>query len=378
MEQKSKEQLRTIFSIKPATPAKALDGPTPLETIPIINLLEMDLTNVGDLLSNEPEIKDYTFGYGEQLKSLSQYGKRDNSKEPQSRSELAKVKKRDGEVIDNKYVILSSLGAGGASEVYLAQRLMMGDEVALKLLRSSYARDPDSAKRFHLEAVTTASIKHPNVITVHDFDFTENGTPYIVMELLKGETLLGEQQRVGRIPLRRAIQIITPICAALNVAHSQGVIHRDLKPANIVLHRTSDESEVIKLIDFGIAKQLTESDFDDMKTLPGLVVGTPAYMSPERCMEEAYDLRTDIYNLGLIFYEIVAGHHPFQAKTMMAMMANQISNMPPPLHSLVPEVSTAVENVVLRALAKSPNDRYSTAQEFADELNSAYYASWLQ
>lgn len=378
MEQKNKEQLRTLFSIKPATPAKALDIPNPLETIPIINLLEMDLTNVGDLLSNEPEIKDYTFGYGEQLKSLSQYGRMDDSKDSQVRSDLAKVKKRDGEVIDNKYVILGSLGAGGASEVYLAQRLLMGDKVALKLLRSSYVRDPDTAKRFHLEAVTTASIKHPNVITVHDFDFTENGIPYIVMELLKGETLLGEQQRVGRIPLRRAIQIITPICAALNVAHSQGVIHRDLKPANIVLHRTSDESEVIKLIDFGIAKQLTESDFDDMKTLPGLVVGTPAYMSPERCMEEEYDLRTDIYNLGLIFYEIVAGHHPFQAKTMMAMMANQISNMPPPLHSLVPDVSTAVENVVFRALAKSPSDRYSTAQEFADELNNAYYASWLQ
>ncbi|MBI4850563.1 MAG: serine/threonine protein kinase [Acidobacteria bacterium] len=378
MEQKTKDQLRTIFSIKPSLVAKSLDGASPSETIPILNLLEMDLTNVGDVISNEPEIKDYTFGYGEQLKSLSQYGKAGDNKDPQNRNELAKVKKRDGEIIDNKYQILGPLGAGGASEVYLAQRLLMGDKVALKLLRSSYARDPDTARRFHLEAVTTASIKHPNVITVHDFDFTDNGTPYIVMELLKGETLLGEQQRVGRIALRRAIQIITPICAALNVAHSQGIIHRDLKPANIVLHKTSDDSEVIKLIDFGIAKQLTGNDFNNMKTLPGLVVGTPAYMSPERCMEEPYDLRTDIYNLGLIFYEIIAGRHPFQAKTMMAMMANQISNMPPPLHNVITDVSTAVENVIFKALAKSPNDRYSTAQEFADELNSAYYASWLQ
>jgi serine/threonine-protein kinase len=376
MEQKTKEQLRSMFSTKPSTPAKVPDGPSPLETIPIINLLEMDLTNVGNIISNEPEVKDYTFGYGEQLKSLSQYGKMEGVKDPQ-RSDLAKVKKRDGEIIDNKYLILDPLGAGGASEVYLAQRLLMGDKVALKLLRSSYVRDPDTARRFHLEAVTTASIKHPNVITIHDFDFTDNGTPYIVMELLKGETLLGEQQRVGRIPTRRAIQILTPICAALNVAHSRGIIHRDLKPANIVLHKTSDSSEVMKLIDFGIAKQQTEGDFDDMKTLPGLVVGTPAYMSPERCMEEPYDLRTDIYNLGLIFYEIVAGHHPFQAKTMMAMMANQISNMPPPLHKIAPDVSTAVEEVIFKALAKSPNDRHSTAQEFADELNNAYYASWL-
>ncbi|KAF0248294.1 MAG: diguanylate cyclase domain-containing protein, partial [bacterium] len=129
--------------------------------------------------------------------------------------------------------------------------------------------DPETARRFHLEAVTTASIKHPNVITVHDFDFTESGIPYIVMELLKGETLLGEQQRVGQIPLRRAIQILTPICAALNVAHSQGVIHRDLKPANIVLHRTSDDNEVMKLIDFGIAKQLTETCLYVSRTLYG-------------------------------------------------------------------------------------------------------------
>ncbi len=378
MEQTTKEHLRTMFSIKPATSAKQMVGPGPSETIPIINLLELDLSNIADITTEELQTKDYTFGYGEQLKSLSRYGKTEDSKDPQIRSELAKVKKRDGEIIDNKYVILGSLGAGGTSEVYLAQRLLMGDNVALKLLRSSYIRDPETARRFHLEAVTTASIKHPNVITVHDFDFTESGIPYIVMELLKGETLLGEQQRVGQIPLRRAIQILTPICAALNVAHSQGVIHRDLKPANIVLHRTSDDNEVMKLIDFGIAKQLTENEFDNMKTLPGLVVGTPAYMSPERCMEEPYDLRTDIYNLGLIFYEIVAGQHPFQAKTMMAMMANQISNMPSPLHIIVPDVPQAVENVVFKALAKSPGDRYSTALEFADELNNAYYASWLQ
>jgi serine/threonine protein kinase len=341
--------------------------------MPIINLLELDLSNIADETS-EPESNDYTFGYGEQLKSV-RYGNLEDKES--KRSDLAKVKKRDGEIIDNKYLILGPLGAGGASEVYLAHRLLIGDKVALKLLRSSYARDPETARRFHLEAVTTASIKHPNVISVYDFDFTDNGIPYIVMELLRGETLLGEQQRLGALPLRRAIQIITPICAALNVGHSQGVIHRDLKPANIVIHHTDDDNEVMKLIDFGIAKKLTENSYDEMKTLPGMVVGTPAYMSPERCMEEPYDARTDIYNLGLIFYELVAGQHPFQAKTMMAMMARQISDMPRSLQEIVPDLPKAVEEVIFKALAKSPDDRYTTALEFAEELNNAYYAPWL-
>ncbi|MFY9221775.1 MAG: serine/threonine-protein kinase [Blastocatellia bacterium] len=373
MEQTTKEQLRAMFSIKPPEPEPAKVAPVlnPMETIPILNLLEMDLSNIADI-SQEEEAKDYTFGYGEQLKSLRYGG---DSKDPKTRTDLAKVKKRDGEIIDNKYLILGSLGAGGASEVYLAQRLLIGDKVALKLLRSSYSRDPDTAKRFHLEAVTTATIKHPNIITIHDFDFTDEGTPYIVMELLRGETLLGEQQKVGAISIRRAIQIVTPICHALNVAHSQGVIHRDLKPANIVLHRTDDNNEVMKLIDFGIAKQVIENDFDEMKTLPGLVVGTPAYMSPERCMEEPYDHRTDIYNLGLIFYEMTAGHHPFQAKTMMAMMARQIADKPRPLHELVPNLPSALEDVIFKALAKAPKERYATALEFAEALNNAFYTS---
>lgn len=370
----NKEQLRAMFSIKPPEPPKPPPEPAPSETIPIINLLELDLSNISDVVS-EPESKDYTFGYGEQLKSL-RYGSLEKDKD--SRPDLAKVKKRDGEIIDDKYVILGPLGAGGASEVYLTQRLLIGDKVALKLLRSSYARDPETARRFHLEAVTTASIKHPNVISIYDFDFTENGIPYIVMELLRGETLLGEQQRVGALPLRRAIQILTPICAALNVGHSQGIIHRDLKPANIVIHHTDDDNEVMKLIDFGIAKQLDEGNFNDMKTLPGMVIGTPAYMSPERCMEDPYDARTDIYNLGLIFYELVAGQHPFQAKTMMAMMARQISDMPRPLKELLPDIPPAVEEVVFKALSKSPSQRHNTALEFAEELNNAYYASWLE
>lgn len=320
-------------------------------TIPIIRLSELDLVS-------KPE---WTFGYGE-------------SSEPS---------KRDGEVIDKKYHVLNLIGAGAASEVYLCERLMIGDRVALKMLRTSYIQNPETAQRFHLEAYTTASIKHPNVLTIHDFDFTDDGTPFIVTELLRGKTLLGEMKRSGRIPLRRAVQIIAPLCSALNVAHKHGIIHRDLKPANIVIHHNDDDSEVIKLIDFGIAKR-TKSTPNEMheelvSTLPGHLVGTPAYMAPERCLEEKYDGRSDIYNLGLILYEMLTGVHPFGiAKTITAMMAKQISENPTPITPLLPDFPPEVEEVIFKTLAKSPNDRFSTALEFADELNRAFYAPQMK
>ncbi|MEW6731880.1 MAG: serine/threonine-protein kinase [Acidobacteriota bacterium] len=336
-----RDHLRLRFGKKPAKPAK--QEASPQETLPIIKLSEMNLAEGPDL----------TFGYGE----------------------MTRPSPRDGEVIDNKYQIIGPLGSGGASEVYLCERLMVGDRVALKVLNTTATAAPDKAWRFHLEAQTTASIKHPNVITIHDFDFTEKGTPFIVMELLRGQTLFGELKRQGRFPLRRAIQIITPICSALNVAHLRNIIHRDLKPANVVLHRMDDGAEVVKLIDFGIAKR--HMDIASMNTAPGLLVGTPAYMAPERCLEEPYDARADIYNLGLILYEMVAGRHPFVAKTVTAMMAKQISEEPPSLIKQVPDLPPEIEAVIFKALAKSPDKRYSTTLEFADELNNSFFAPWL-
>jgi eukaryotic-like serine/threonine-protein kinase len=348
-----RETLRSMFASKPTETAEIDELPD--STIPIMRLSELDLSEL-----NKP---NWTFGYGE-------------SAEPA---------KHDGEIIDKKYHVMNKIGAGGASEVYLCERLMVGDQVAIKILRNTYAKDPEPAQRFHLEALTTASIKHPNVLTIHDFDFTEDGTPFIVMELIRGQTLLGEIRRSGSIALRRAVQLITPICSALNVAHRQGIIHRDLKPANIVINHMDDDSEVVKLIDFGIAKKYSSelNSKQDLKsellnTLPGKLVGTPAYMAPERCLEEKYDNRTDIYNLGLILYEMLTGHHPFfGAKTITAMMAMQISKDPPSLTDLVPDVNREVEIVIFKALAKSPNDRYATALEFADDLNNAFYAPWL-
>lgn len=368
----TREQLREMFGIKAPAPPKIPLGAD--ETLPIIKIADLDLFN-------ENEFADpvgYTFGYGEKLHSDEALGFDSAIASPLNRQEISRITNRNGEIIDRKYRVIGPLGAGGASEVYLCERLLVGDKVALKMMRANYSIDPETARRFHSEALTTASIKHPNVITIHDFDFTEGGIPFMVMELLRGQTLLGELKRLGRIPLRQALQIMTPICSALNVAHKNGIVHRDLKPANIVLQRMDDNTEVVKLIDFGIAKQFFQGGVNPLKTLPGMVVGTPAYMSPERCLEEPYDARADIYNLGLIFYEMITGHHPFQAKTMMAMMAKQISEKPPSLRNILPEVSEPLEKTVFKALAKTPEERFSTALEFADELNSSFYASWLQ
>lgn len=353
MGEDKKERLRALFAINKVE-TKPIQSPS--QTLPIIKISEMDLSE---------DSMHFTYGYGDTGRFASNrtsgYG-----------DKTSKVD-RAGQVIDNKYRIIGPLGEGGASEVYLCERLLVGDRVALKMLRAQYASDMETSRRFHLEALTTASIKHPNVITIHDFDFTDDGIPFMVMELLRGNTLFDELKRAGRLQLRHCLRIIMPICSALNVAHLHGIIHRDLKPANIVLHRMDDGTEVMKLIDFGIAKQFLEPKANIVSTAPGMVVGTPAYMAPERCMEETYDERADIYNLGLILYEMIAGQHPFSARTMTAMMAKQISELPKPLTQIAPDVPAEIDRVVLKALAKSPNDRYSTALELADALNRFYY-----
>jgi eukaryotic-like serine/threonine-protein kinase len=291
---------------------------------------------------------DRTMGYGEVIKP----------------SDLA------GQVIKGKYKIISLLGEGGGSNVYLCERILIADRVALKILFTDLAKDTVKARRFHLEATTTASIKHPNVITVYDFDFTDEGVPYIVTELLRGRTLFGELQQYTTFSLRRALQIITPICSALNVAHTRGIVHRDLKPSNVVLHRMDDDSEVVKLIDFGIAKRLLNYT-DDVVTSPGIVFGTPAYMSPEHCLGDLLDGRSDIYSLGVMFYEMLSGRLPFEAESPTKLMLKHIKETPPRLRELCPHISPEIESIVMRVLSKEPDTRFKTALEFADELNRA-------
>jgi eukaryotic-like serine/threonine-protein kinase len=312
-------------------------------------------------ISNLEEMADFyrevvperTFGYGESGKTSDLVDK----------------------TINRKYRIVDLIAEGSASNVFLCERIMVGDLVALKMLSAKLAADPDKSKRFYREAATTASIKHPNVIAVYDFDLTDEGVPFIVTELLRGLTLFGELKQVGRLPLRRAIQILTPICSALNVAHTRGIVHRDLKPSNIVLHRTDDGAEVAKLIDFGIAKQPPNSKGDAI-TGRGIIYGTPAYMSPENCLGEPLDSRSDIYALGIMLFEMLTGSTPFNAGSPIRLMVKHIKEEPPSLRDLCPEIPPVIEKIVLRALSKERETRFPTANDLADELNRALLTTW--
>ncbi|MBL8151193.1 MAG: serine/threonine protein kinase [Blastocatellia bacterium] len=275
-----------------------------------------------------------------------------------------------GSVIRAKYKLVELIARGGAANVFKCERLLVGDKVALKMLFPEFAADPAKSKRFHLEASTTASIKHPSVLTIYDFDFSEEGVPFIVTELLKGVTLFEELQRVGRLTLQRAVRIIGPVCSALSVAHASGIIHRDLKPANIILHTMEDGSEAVKLIDFGIAKNKEERK-GFIQTEPGMVFGTPAYMAPEHCLGEHLDNRADIYSLGVLLFEMITGQLPFEADTPSKMMLKQIKETPPSLKEFCPNLPAGVEALIMCALSKRPEQRFTSAIELVDQLREA-------
>ncbi|MCS6884371.1 MAG: serine/threonine-protein kinase [Acidobacteriota bacterium] len=313
----------------------------------------MSLSSESNDLKASSIFPEHTFGYGDSGDSSEFIGK----------------------VIKNKYKIVSLIARGGASNVFRCLRVLIGDQVALKMMFPESVSDPIKMKRFHLEVSTTASIKHPSIVTVHDFDYTEEGLPFIVTELLRGMTLYGEMKRLGRLPIKRAVRIIGPICSAINVAHARGIVHRDLKPSNIVLHLMDDQSEVVKLIDFGIAKQhAAELDPSQSLTEPGLVFGTPAYMSPEHCLGDPLDARSDIYSLGVLLFEMMTGVLPFQADNPTRMMLKHIKDPPPPMRDICPDIPEEIDRIVLRALAKSPDKRFSSAIELADTLRLAAYA----
>ncbi|MEW6731837.1 MAG: serine/threonine-protein kinase, partial [Acidobacteriota bacterium] len=229
-------------------------------------------------------------------------------------------------------------------------------------------------RRFQLEAYTTAAVKHPNVVSIYDYDETTDGHPYLVLELLNGPTLSKYIQRGQVLNIGRVLEIITPVCAALHLAHHRGILHRDLKPSNIVLHRLENNTEVVKLIDFGIVKMLNETD-DHPLTQQGFVVGTPEYLSPERYAGQTVDARADIYSLGVLVYRMLSGRVPFAGRTATEILQKHVKQPVPPLRLFNGSVSEEVERVVLRALAKRPEDRPSSSIEFAEDLMEARISS---
>lgn len=277
-----------------------------------------------------------------------------------------------GQTLAGKYKIDRLIKQGGMGAVYLGKHVLMDKTVAIKVLKPSLAGDDAVVGRFSREAKAASKISHPHAVSVTDFGEAENGVVFLVMEYLDGRTLKEVIAAEGPLQLERAANIVRQVAGALDAAHSQGVIHRDLKSENIMLVR-HDGDEWSKVLDFGIAKILqprgaAESDI----THANLVVGTPQYMSPEQCSQSgALDARSDVYSLGVIVYEMLAGRVPFAGESATVIMMKQVQDQAPSVLSARPELPEAVDGVIRKALAKQPIDRYQSAGELSSDLMKA-------
>jgi eukaryotic-like serine/threonine-protein kinase len=264
-----------------------------------------------------------------------------------------------GQLFDGRYLIERQIGSGGMADVYLATDQSLGRKVAIKILSDRYARDAAFVERFRREAAAAAGLRHPNIVTVYDRG-EAMGTSYIAMEYLDGPTLKEEITRRAPLPEPEAVNYATQALAALDAAHRQGVVHRDVKPHNMVL---TDEGR-LKVTDFGIARAANTQQMTEV----GSIVGTAQYLSPEQARGLAVGPESDIYSMGVVLYEMLCGDLPFTGESAVDIAMKQVSDTPPPLHRRNRLVSPAMEQVVMRALAKDPALRFSSAKGMAEEL----------
>jgi serine/threonine protein kinase/formylglycine-generating enzyme required for sulfatase activity len=276
---------------------------------------------------------------------------------------------RLGQIIEAKYLIEAELGSGGMGEVYKATRMLIGDSVAIKILHSRLADDPQAKERFRREAITATRLRHGNIVALFDVGvIADESLPYLLMELAAGSSLRQIIAENRILPLDFVVAVAAQVCAALGEAHQLGVVHRDIKPENIVVNRT-DTGWQIKILDFGIAKLYDQIDVGF--TQDGTALGTPRYMSPEQCLGEQLDGRSDLYSLAIVLYEMLCGTVPFKSSTPAAIALSQVQSPPPRPSSLNPGLDPAIEDVVLRCLSKLPNRRPPTAAAFAQEFVNA-------
>jgi len=279
----------------------------------------------------------------------------------------------DGQVLDGKYVIDRVLATGSMGEIYLGRNKRIGKEVAVKVLRRDLADTPAIASRFEREALIATAVKSSHVVDVYDLGELASGERFIVMEYVEGESLATRIEREGKVPERDVVRIALQILDGLVAAHAAGVIHRDLKPDNIILTKRDDQ-ELVKLVDFGISKMSATPDAPatattKTRTLHGMLLGTPMYMSPEQARGEAdIDARTDIFSLGVTMYEALAGDVPFTADNVVALLSKVIDDEETPLTDRVAGLDPALARMVQKAMAKDPADRFQTAAEMRAAL----------
>ena len=264
------------------------------------------------------------------------------------------------------YHIIKKLGEGGMGAVYLGEHVKMGRKSAIKVMTQSLAQDTDAIARFNREAANAASINHVNVCAIYDFGETEDGTIFLAMEYIEGEALTDLIKREGPLDLHRAGEILRQTGDALQAAHELGIVHRDLKPDNIMIAKARDGSDLVKVVDFGIAKAMGGEEGQNV-TRTGLVVGTPEYMSPEQLSGDKLDGRSDVYSLALVFFRMVTGTLPFQADSAQEVMIKRLTDEPARLDEALPGAGfpPKLQIVLDRAMERMPSDRYASADEFA-------------
>ncbi len=290
----------------------------------------------------------------------------DASLEGQTEEVESELQALVGTVVADRYRIEALLGQGAMGAVYRAQHVHMQKAVALKVLHQAMSSNQEVVRRFEREAIAAGRVEHPNVATATDFGRLKDGSFYLVLEYIAGKSLGQLMEETGAMPVERACRITAQIAAGLSAAHTAGIVHRDLKPENVMLPQGEHEGDIVKVLDFGMAK-LQQADSSETKlTMHGAVYGTPQYMAPEQASGEEVDQRADLYAVGLMLYEMLTGQPPFQADQMMALLLKHMTEKVPPLPSTVPR---PIAKLVMSLLEKKPEDRPQSAAAVLDTLS---------
>ena len=276
-----------------------------------------------------------------------------------------------GKVLDRRYHIVRKVGEGGMSYVYLAHDVATQERYAIKILSPALSKDENAMARLKREAALGIRLAHPNVCHIVRMGETEDGLVYVVMPFVEGEILSDRNYRVGRTTVADCVKFIGEVADGLHVAHELTIVHRDLKPENIMICKRADGVEYAVVMDFGLAKERKAGGELQKLTATGIILGTPEFMSPEQLRGKPLDPRTDIYSLALMAYEMLTGKLPFEGKNQQEMMIARLRAEPIPARERRPDIPEAVDRVLLKAMARAPEDRYQTAPEFAQALRAA-------
>ena len=310
--------------------------------------------------------------YGEDVEFCAHDGAKLRSIEDENEDPLI------GRMLDGRWRIEEKFGEGGMGSIYLASQESVGREVAIKTLRTALSDNEEFADRFMQEAKVTSTISHPHCVTILDFGQTENGTLYLAMEYLDGEPLSDRLDR-GKVGLKEALEIAIQVSSALAAAHEHKIVHRDLKPDNIFLLDISDGSTFVKVLDFGISKDI---DSEEDMTRTGQIFGTPKYMSPEQCQGEDLDGRSDLYALGCLLYELLAEEPPFSGDKSMSILVSHVQREIPPVREVADrEIPNRLNDIVMRLLEKKRHNRPATAadvRQILEDILSNIFVSGCQ